>query len=85
MWKAKIVVTYKPGILDPEAKTIQHALGNLGYRHIQAVEAGRYFEVQFDKTLNKEDAESLTKEICDKILSNPVIQKYRYELKEVDE
>ena len=83
MWKAKIVVTYKSGILDPEAKTIQHTLGNLGYRHIQELAAGRYFEVQFDKTLNKEDAESLTKEICAKILSNPVIQKYSYELKEV--
>jgi len=84
MWKAKIVVTYKSGILDPEAKTIQHALGNLGYRHIENVEAGRYFVIDFDTALSKDQAENLTKEMCGKILSNPVIQKYSYNLEEVN-
>lgn len=84
MWKAKIVVTYKSGILDPEAKTIQHALGNLGYRHIENVETGRYFVIDFDAALSKDQAENLTKEMCAKILSNPVIQKYSYNLEEVN-
>jgi len=83
MWKAKIIVTYKPGILDPEAKTIQHALGSLGYSNIDDIEVGRYFDVKFNQKLSRADAESLTQEICEKVLSNPVIQKYRYELEEV--
>jgi phosphoribosylformylglycinamidine synthase PurS subunit len=83
MWKAKIIVTYKTGILDPEAKTIQHALGSLGYGDIDTIEAGRYFTVTFNQRLNQKNAKVLTEEICEKILSNPVIQEYSYELEEV--
>jgi len=82
MWKAKIIVTYKPGILDPEAKTIQHALGSLGYRTIQDISAGRFFELSLDGRLSRAAAEEQTREICEKVLSNPVIQKYSYELSE---
>ncbi|MBU0712776.1 phosphoribosylformylglycinamidine synthase subunit PurS [bacterium] len=82
MWKAKIIVTYKPGILDPEAKTIQHALGSLGYGNIQDITAGRFFELSLDAGLSQAAAEAQTREICEKILSNPVIQKYSYELSE---
>lgn len=83
MWQAKIVVTYKPGILNPEAKIIQQALGNLGYRNIAQLETGRYFQIQYDGDLNRSQVETLTRELCDKILSNPVVQKYDFELIEV--
>ena len=83
MWKAKIIVTYKPGILDPEAKTIQHALGSLGYGNIHDIKAGRFFEVTLAKSLSRTDADAQTKEICEKVLSNPVVQRYSYELQEV--
>lgn len=83
MWKAKIIVTYKPGILDPEAKTIQHALGSLGYANIQNLTAGRFFEMTLDGGLSQADADARVREICEKVLSNPVIQKYSYELQEV--
>jgi len=82
MWKATIIVTYKPGILDPEAKTIQHALGSLGYANIQGIAAGRFFELSLDGSLSPDAAETKTREICEKVLSNPVIQKYSYELSE---
>ena len=83
MWKAKIIVTYKPGILNPEAKTIQHALGSLGYADIDDIDSGRYFQVTFDQKLGQAETVALTEEICEKVLSNPVIQKFSYELEEV--
>lgn len=83
MWNAKIIVTYKPGILDPEAKTIHHALGSLGYDHIHDLTAGRYFELNLDGQLTKAEAETRVNEICEKVLSNPVIQKFSVELGEV--
>ena len=83
MWQAKIVVKYKPGILNPEAKIIQQALGNLGYQNIAQLETGRYFQIQYSDNLDRSQVEALTHELCDKILSNPVIQKYDFELIEV--
>lgn len=82
MWNARIIVTYKPGILDPEAKTIQHALGSLGYSAIQDIRAGRFFELSLDGHLSRAAAETQIRDICEKVLSNPVIQKYSYELSE---
>jgi len=83
MWIAKVVVTYKPGILDPEGKTIQNALTQLGFEDIENLETGKYFALQFGKKIDKQKAEELTRETCEKILHNPVIQKYSYELIEV--
>jgi phosphoribosylformylglycinamidine synthase PurS subunit len=83
MWQAKIVVTYKAGILNPEAKIIQQALGNLGYQKIAQLETGRYIQIQYDNDLDRSQVETLTRELGDKILSNPVIQKYDFELVEV--
>lgn len=83
MWKAKVIVTYKPGILDPEAKTIHNALRSLGYEDISELDTGKYFQMTYTDKISREDAENLTQEICTKLLSNPVIQKYAYELIEV--
>ena len=83
MWIAKVVVTYKPGILDPEGKTIQHTLTQLGFKDIEDLETGKYFALRFGNKIDKKRAEELTQETCEKILHNPVIQKYSYELVEV--
>ena len=83
MWLAKVIVSYKTGILDPEAKTIHNALISLGYRDINKVETGKYFQISFSDSIDREKAEELTKQACDKILSNPVIQKYTFQLEEV--
>jgi len=82
MWSAKIVVTYKKGILDPEAKTIQHALETLGYQNIEGLETGKYFAIHLKSELKRTQAEKLIHEICDRLLSNPVIQKYSIEMEE---
>ncbi len=83
MWIAKVIVTYKPGILDPEGKTIQHALTQLGFLDIENLETGKYFELKFKSGIDREKAEALTRETCEKILHNPVIQKYTFQLNEV--
>jgi len=90
MWLAKVIVSYKTGILDPEAKTIHNALISFpegilseGYRDINKVETGKYFQISFSDSIDREKAEELTKQACDKILSNPVIQKYTFQLEEV--
>ncbi len=83
MWLAKVVVTYKRGILDPEAKTIQHALETLGYQDIAGLEAGKYFEIKLKEGLKRPQAEKLINDMCERLLSNPVIQKYSVVLEEV--
>ncbi|RKY56703.1 MAG: phosphoribosylformylglycinamidine synthase, purS protein [Candidatus Neomarinimicrobiota bacterium] len=90
MWIAKVIVSYKTGILDPEAKTIHNALISFpegilseGYQYISKIETGKYFQISFDDSVNREKAEELTKQACDKLLTNPVIQKYKFQLEEV--
>lgn len=78
--KAKIIITPKKAVLDPQGKTVQNALAHMGYKGVGAVHVGKYLEIEFD---GEKDRESLRKEIdaaCHKFLSNPVIEDYRFEL-----
>ena len=78
---ARVIVTLKDGILDPEGNTISHALPSVGIEGISEIQTGKYFELRFD-TGKMEDARISTEKACDKLLSNPVIEKYSYELLE---
>ena len=77
--KAKIVVTPKKAVLDPQGKTVQNALTQMGYTGIGAVHVGKYLEVELAGT-DKEAARKQMDEACHKILSNPVIEDYRFEI-----
>lgn len=77
--KAKIVVTPKKAVLDPQGKTVQNALTQMGYTGIGAVHVGKYLEVELTGT-DKEVARKQMDEACHKILSNPVIEDYRFEI-----
>jgi phosphoribosylformylglycinamidine synthase len=75
--KAKIIVTPKKAVLDPQGKTVQNALEQMGYKGIGAVHVGKYLEID----LPGADAEAWRKQVddaCHKILSNPVIEDYRF-------
>ena len=75
--KAKIIVTPKKAVLDPQGKTVQNALEQMGYKGIGAVHVGKYLEID----LPGADAEVWRSQIdgaCHKILSNPVIEDYRF-------
>lgn len=76
--KAKIVVMPKKAVLDPQGKTVQRALEQMGYQGIQAVHVGKYLEIEVTG-----DRERLRQEIddaCHKLLSNPVIEDYHFEI-----
>ena len=79
--KAKIIVTPKKAVLDPQGKTVQNALEHMGYKGIGAVHVGKYLEIELSGT----DKSAWGKQIddaCHKILSNPVIEDYRFEIVE---
>ena len=77
--KAKIVITPKKAVLDPQGKTVQSALAHIGFSGIKDVRMGKYLEIELDGA-DKEGARRQIDEACHKILSNPVIEDYRFEI-----
>jgi phosphoribosylformylglycinamidine synthase len=80
MIEAKIYITLKDGILDPQGKAVHHALENLGFGQIGSVRVGKFIQLQFANGTPENDAERLALEACKKLLANPVIEDYRLEL-----
>jgi phosphoribosylformylglycinamidine synthase subunit PurS len=77
--KAKIVVMPKKAVLDPQGKTVQSALAHMGYTGVGDVRMGKYLEIELAGA-DKDAARKQIDEACHKILSNPVIEDYRFEL-----
>ena len=77
--KAKIIITPKKAVLDPQGKTVQDALQHMGYQGVGAVHVGKYLEVELTGG-DKEGARKQLDEACHKFLSNPVIEDYRLEI-----
>ena len=76
---AKIYVTLKKGVLDPQGKAVQHSLAALGFDEVTDVRLGKYLEVRVDHMVGNE-VEARIKDMCDKLLANPVIEDYRFEI-----
>jgi len=77
--KARVIVTLKPGVLDPQGKAIEGALKSLGVDGVESVRQGKVFEVEL-AAADKTKAETKLKEAAEKLLSNTVIENYRVEL-----
>jgi phosphoribosylformylglycinamidine synthase len=77
--KAKIIITPKKAVLDPQGKTVQSALEHMGYAGIQAVHVGKYLEIELQEGDKAAAREQLDK-ACFRFLSNPVIEDYRLEI-----
>ncbi len=77
--KAKIHVTLKQGILDPQGKAIEHALDSLGFKNTANMRVGKYMEVDVNEP-DRVKVDSQVKAMCEKLLANTVIEEYRYEL-----
>lgn len=77
--KAKVYVTLKQGILDPQGKAIEHALSVLGFKEVKGVRVGKYMEL-FLNPGPVDAAEKSVKEMCEKLLANTIVETYRYEL-----
>ncbi len=77
--KAKVHVTLKNGVLDPQGKAIGHALGNLGFAGVGDVRQGTYIEIELAEK-DRAKAEAAVKQMCEKLLANMVIENYTVEL-----
>ena len=77
--KARVFVTLKPSVFDPQGKTIADALHSLGYSGVGDVRQGKYFELEL-AARSSEQARALASEVADKVLANPVIESYRVEV-----
>ena len=82
MYLAKIYITLKPTVNDPQGLTIKGALHNLGFTEVTSVRAGKYMEVKIEGN-DYDKAQQQSNEMCSKLLANPVIENYAFELEEI--
>jgi len=76
---AKIHITFKNGVLDPQGKAVHHALKDLGYNEVSGIQMGKYLEVQLEG-ISREEAENRVTEMCEKLFANTVIESYQITL-----
>ncbi len=81
MFKATVNVTLKKSVLDPQGKTVLHALETLGFNEAKDLRVGKYFEITLNNAERKQ-AETRLRAMCDQLLTNPVIEEYSYQLQE---
>ena len=74
--KASIIITLKKDVLDPQGKVIQQALKGMGYKNIDEIRQGKYFEIDINEN-DKKKAEETVNEMCKKLLANLVIEDYK--------
>jgi phosphoribosylformylglycinamidine synthase len=79
--RVKIFVSLKHGVLDPQGKAIERSLHTLGYSEVHDVRMGKYLELDVE-AVSRSAAEARVREMCDKLLANPVIEDYRFEIED---
>jgi phosphoribosylformylglycinamidine synthase subunit PurS len=79
--RVKIFVSLKNGVLDPQGKAVEQSLHTLGYKEVQDVRVGKFVELNLQGS-SREVAEARIREMCDKLLANPVIENFHYEISE---
>ncbi len=80
MVKAKVYVTLKKSVLDPQGNAVRSGLESMGYHEVMDVRVGKFLELDLD--LEREQAAIRVKDMCDRLLANPVIEEYRFEIME---
>lgn len=80
--KAKVYVTLKPGVLDPQGKAIHHSAELMGYQKIADIRQGKYFEIAMDDAATEDEARESAEKIARDVLANPVIEDYRVEIEQ---
>ena len=78
--KARVHVSLKPGVLDPQGKAVGDALGRLGFSEVGAVRCGKTIELELKDGLSMSEAEMRVKEMCEKLLANTVVERYAIEI-----
>ena len=82
MYLAKVYISLKPTVNDPQGLTIKGGLHSLGFDSVETVRAGKYIEIRVNES-SIQTAQEKINEMCRKLLANPVIETYRFELEEV--
>ena len=77
--RARVFVSLKPSVFDPQGTTVTEALHSLGYDTVKDVRQGKYFELEIE-AVSADEARRLASEAADKLLANPVIESYRIEI-----
>ena len=80
--KAKVYVTLKTSVLDPQGKAIKHSVELLGYQGVSDIRQGKYFEIALDGGLTEDDARQEATRMAREVLSNPIIEDFRVEIEE---
>jgi len=78
-WRAQVVVTLKPGVLDPQGMATRKALSGLGFGGVNDVRVGKFLELELEAT-SREAAEEMVGDMARRLLANPVLEEFRYEL-----
>lgn len=82
MFLSKVRVTLRKSILDPQGKAVEHAVATLGVSGVRDVRMGKYIEFKVDGTTEQE-AKRATEEVCKKLLANPVMEDYQFEVEKL--
>ncbi len=77
MYRTKVMVTLRKSILDPQGKAVEQGIHSLGYPAVQNVRIGKFIEMSIDAA-SKQEAEQLTKNVCQKLLANPVMEDFSF-------
>ena len=83
MYKAKVTISLRKTILDPQGKTVENSLHHLGYNNITATRIGKYIEFMINTT-DETQAKQIIEEACSKLLANPVMEDYTYTLEKAE-
>lgn len=81
MYKVKVYVTLRESVLDPQGAAVKHSLQSLSYTEVTDVRIGKYMELIIEKS--ERNVDEVVMDVCDRLLANPVIEDYRYEIEEV--
>ncbi len=82
MYLSRIRVTLRPSILDPQGKAVEHAIGTLGVGAVHGVRMGKYIEMKVEGATEAE-ARKVTEEVCRKLLANPVMEDFQYDIAKI--
>jgi phosphoribosylformylglycinamidine synthase PurS subunit len=80
--KAQVFVSLKKSVLDPQGKTIHGALAKFGYKGLEQVRQGKYFEITLNGGISRSEAEAEVERIAREVLTNPVIEEFRFSVEE---
>jgi phosphoribosylformylglycinamidine synthase PurS subunit len=80
--KAQVFVSLKKSVLDPQGKTIHGALSKFGYKGLEQVRQGKYFEITLNGDISRSEAEAEVERIAREVLTNPVIEEFRFSVEE---